>query len=272
MIPFSNDAAAAALWGNGSVTGRVFQLIEEIPMIRTLTAASLIALAALPAAASAQQPVAVPVAAIDGTRLDVVATGEVARVPDIATISAGVVTRAPTASAALQQNARQMAAVRQALREAGIPDRDIQTSSINLHPDYRHDERGSNPQITGYQAMNQVMVRFRDIAKAGRILDTLVAQGANQISGPMLAVDKPEDGLNEARTEALANARARAELYARATGKRVGRILSISETGGHHGPPMPMARAAAYGESAGTDIDPGQQMLQVSLSVSFELE
>ena len=149
----------------------------------------------------------------------------------------------PTATAALAQNATQMASVRAALKRAGIADRDIQTSSINLNPDYRQDPQGNNPQIVGYRATNQVTVRFRDIAATGKILDALVAQGANQINGPMLTIDKPEAALDEARTKALAIARARAELYARALGKRVGRILSISEAGdqispaGHHDAP-----------------------------------
>ncbi|MFN3388691.1 MAG: SIMPL domain-containing protein [Allosphingosinicella sp.] len=243
-------------------------------MIRSLTFASLLAVEAATSAvpAAAQQQMG-PVRAIDGTRLDVMATGEVARKPDVANISAGVVTTAPTASAALEQNAQQMQRVVAALRRAGVADRDIQTSSINLHPDYRHDERGSNPQIIGYRASNEVMVRFRDIKNAGRILDALVAQGANQINGPMLGIDKPEEALNEARTKALAAARARAELYARATGKRVGRILSISEAGGHFAPP-PMARMRTFdvAEAASTSIEPGEQTLQVSLAVSFELE
>ena len=243
-------------------------------MIRSLTFASLLALAAaMPAAPAAAQQQMGPVRAIDGTRLDVVATGEVARKPDIAHISAGVVTTAPTASAALEQNAQQMARVTAALRRAGVADRDIQTSSINLHPDYRHDERGSNPQIIGYRASNEVMVRFRDIANAGKILDTLVAQGANQINGPMLGIDKPEQALDEARTKAVAAARARAEIYARAIGKRVGQILSISEAGGHFAPrPMAQMRSFDVAEAASTKIEPGEQTLQVSLAVSFELE
>jgi uncharacterized protein YggE len=101
----------------------------------------------------------------------------------------------------------------------------------------------------------------------------LVAQGANQINGPMLAIDKPEAALDEARTLALANARARAELYAKALGKRVGRILSISEAGANYQPPVIMMRQAARGNVAdSTSIDPGEQSVAVSLSVSFELE
>jgi uncharacterized protein YggE len=238
--------------------------------MRNLILGAALVLSALPLAPAAAQTQPAMIA-LDGTRLDVVATGEVGRVPDVAHISAGVVTVAPTATAALAQNATQMASVRAALKRAGIADRDIQTSSINLYPDYRQDAQGTNPQIIGYRASNEVSVKFRDIAATGRILDALVAQGANQINGPALAIDKPESALDEARTLALANARARAELYARALGKRVGRILSISEAGGNYGGPVPMMRMGA--ESAqSTAIDPGEQTLTISLSVSFELE
>ena len=237
-----------------------------------LTMASLMVLAAMaPGAASAQQAPAAS-QTINGTRLDVVATGEVNRVPDIATISAGVVTTATTATAALEQNTRQMRAVRDALRKAGIADRDIQTSAINLYPDYRHDERGGNPTLIGYRASNELSIRFRDIAGTGRILDALVAQGANQINGPMLGIDKPEAALDEARTKALTAARQRAELYARALGKRVGRVVAISEGANNpYGRPMPAAVMArgAVGES--TAVEPGQQTLSVALSVTYEL-
>ena len=240
--------------------------------MRNLILAAALAASALPFAPAAAQTQPNTIV-LDGTRLDVVTTGEVSRVPDIARITAGVVTVAPTATAALAQNATQMASVRAALKRAGIADRDIQTSSINLYPDYRHDAQGSNPQIVGYRASNEVSVRFRDIAATGRILDALVAQGANQINGPMLTIDKPEAALDEARTQALANARARADLYARALGKRVGRILSISEAGANYAPPVVMMRQANRGAAAdSTSVDPGEQSVAVSLSVSFELE
>jgi uncharacterized protein YggE len=240
--------------------------------MRNLILAAALAACALPLvpAAAQTQPASI---LLDGTRLDVVATGEVSRVPDIARITAGVVTVAPTATAALAQNATQMTSVRAALKRAGIADRDIQTSAINLYPDYRQDAQGNNPQITGYRASNEVSVKFRDIAATGKILDALVAQGANQINGPMLAIDKPEAALDEARTQALANARSRAELYARALGKRVGRILSISEAGASYAPPVIMMRQAARGNMAdSTSVDPGEQSVSISLSVSFELE
>ena len=225
-------------------------------------------------AAAAAGPLAaqeLPVQTVSGTRLEVVATGEVTRIPDVASISAGVVTQAPTATAAIAQNAQQMAAVRAALRRAGIADRDIQTSSINLHPDYRHADN-QPPQLTGYRATNEVSVRFRDIGNTGRILDALVAQGANQINGPMLTVDKPEEALNEARTAALRTAQARAEIYARAMGKRVKRILEVSEAGGTMRPIYRGMVADQAMAVRGTAIEPGEQTLAVSLNVSFELQ
>ena len=208
---------------------------------------------------------------ISGTRLDVVANGEVTRVPDIVHINAGVVTQAASATEAIRQNAARMEAVRAALRQAGIADRDIQTSSINLNPNYRYAEN-QPPVLIGYQATNQVNVKFRDIANSGRILDALVAEGANQINGPMLAIDRPEAALDEARTQALANARARAELYARSLNMRVARVLAISETGAVYAPPRPMMARGMVAQDASTEIVPGEQTLSVSLTVSFELQ
>ncbi|MFS0737690.1 SIMPL domain-containing protein [Sphingomonas sp. 1P06PA] len=229
-----------------------------------------LALAAIPAAASAQVP-PTPVPTLSGTRLDIVAEGEVTRVPDVAAISAGVVTQAQTAGQAMSDNAGRMAATIAALKKAGVADRDIQTASINLNPQYRYGEN-LPPVITGYQASNQVTVRFRDVRRAGAILDALVAVGANQINGPMLSLDKPEAALDEARAAAIAKARARADLYAKAAGLSVRRILAISETGGYEPPrPMPqmMMREA---KAADTMIEPGEQRLTVSVNVSFELQ
>lgn len=237
-------------------------------MIRPMFAASLMALA-IPLAAPAAAQTAN--AAVAGTRLDVVATGEVTRVPDVVRINAGVVTQAPTAAEAIRQNAARMATVRAALARAGIADRDIRTSNVSLQPDYRYAE-DQPPQLTGYRASNEVNVRFRDIAASGAILDALVAQGANQINGPMLEIERPETALDEARTAAIANARARAELYARTLGMRVVRIISVSEPGAVQAPPVPVLRMQANAADASTEIAPGEQVLSVSLTVSFELQ
>lgn len=237
-------------------------------MFRILAAASLIALTVPGNAAFAQ----VPMQTISGTRLDVTATGEVNRVPDIARISAGVVTQAQTASAALQQNAQQMNRVLAALKRAGIAERDIQTSNINLNPEYRY-EQNQSPVLTGYRAQNEVSVKFRDIADSGKILDALVGQGANQINGPSLSIDKPEAALDEARAQAVQKARARADLYAKSLGMRVKRLLSVSESGAERPPmPMPMMMRAQAEDAGNAKIMPGEQTLSIAISASFELE
>ena len=242
-------------------------------MRKTLLTALALGAAALPAGAMAQAVATVPV--LSGTRLDISATGEVTRVPDLAIISAGVQTLQPTATAAIEENANRMERVRAALKRAGIADKDIQTSTINLNPEYRYVEN-QPPRLTGYRATNNVNVKFRDLKRSGAILDALVAEGANQINGPSLTIDKPEAAYDEARTKAIAVGQARAELYARALGKRVVRLLSVSEGGGYRmPPPMPYAADAVMVSAqrvAKTEIDPGTQELQVTLAMSFELQ
>ena len=239
-------------------------------MKNALLAALLTTAALAPSAAAAQQSTINQT--IAGTRLDISATGDVTRVPDLATISAGVVSRAATATAAIQQTATRMARVREALRRAGIADRDIQTSNISLNPDYVYAEK-QPPRLSGYSASNQVIVRFRDIASTGKILDALVEEGANQISGPNLSIEHPEAALDEARVKAIATARARADLYARSLGMRIVRVVSVSESGGYAPPPpMPPMVMAARAERDQTAIDPGEQKLQVAVSMIFELQ
>ena len=234
--------------------------------------ATLLAAAALPGAATAQVT-PLPVATLAGTRLDVVATGEVARAPDVAMISAGVVTQAATASAALAENANRMAATIAAVRRAGVADRDIQTATISLSPQYRYGENVP-PVLTGYQASNQINIRFRDVKRSGAILDTLVQAGANQINGPSFSLDKPGPALDEARVAAIGQARTRADLYARAAGLTVRRIVAIAEDAEQSAPPRPMMMAAmARSEKiADTQVQAGEQTLSVTVRVTFELQ
>ena len=239
-------------------------------MRKTLLTALLLGTATL-TAASAEAQQATITQAIAGTRLDITATGSVTRVPDIAVISAGVVTRSATAGGAIRDAAARMARVRSELTRAGVADRDIQTSNISLNPDYVY-ENNQPPKLNGYNASNQLSVRFRNIADAGKIIDALVAVGANQINGPTLTLDHPETALDEARTKAIALGRARADLYARSLGLRVVRVVAVSESGGYSPPPpMPMMMARAE-SSADSKIDPGEQKLDISVAMTFELQ
>lgn len=233
--------------------------------------ACLLAFAA-PIAANAQTATVEPMVPAEGAVLDVVAEGRTTRTPDLATIRAGVVTQEATAAQALSANSAAMDRVLAALRRAEVAARDVATASVQLQPQYRYAE-GKPPVITGYQATNSVSIRFRDVARSGAILDALVASGANQIDGPDLSLDRPEAALDEARTDAVRRARARADLYARAAGMRVARIVSIAEAGQDDGGPdrpVMYARAMAA-DSAQTKVLPGETDVTASLRVRFLL-
>lgn len=232
---------------------------------------------ALPAAALAQtaQPAA-PAVNSASTLLTVTADGKTARVPDLATFSAGVTTQGSTASEALSANSAAMNRVITALKKAGVADRDIQTNQISLNPLYAQavvDPTGNvrqEPRIVGYQATNTVSVRSRDIGSFGKVLDALVSSGANQINGPSFEIAEPGPAMDEARTAAMKTARARADLYARAAGLRVVRIVSISESGGY-GRPQPVYAMAKMAEDRAVPIAAGEVEAQVNLTVQFEL-
>jgi uncharacterized protein len=207
--------------------------------------------ATLPGVAMAHDVTQGPAIAAGNTLLTVSADGRSTRTPDLAQFSAGVTTQGKTAGDALAANSADMNKVISALKKAGIADKDIQTSNLSINPVYGQPTFGPNGQviqearIIGYQASNQVNIRQRDLKSFGKVLDALVAAGANQVNGPN---------------------------YAKAAGLRVARIVSISEGGGYV-PPMPVmyAKAEMAADAAPTPVAPGQVESQVSVAVLFEL-
>lgn len=228
-------------------------------------------LALLPIASALAQDNTPPLPA-DATLLQVNAHGAVQHAPDVATIQAGLVTRDSDAAATMRDNAARMMRVLSALRVAGIPSSDVQTDGVSLQAQYSWSDK-QPPKVTGYEARNGVAVKLRDMEKVGEVIGLLVGQGANRIDGPNFAVDKPEAALDEARKAALAQARARAELYAQSAGLRVRRIISISETGSTLPSPRPMLRMVANTNASPMipPIEPGENTLSVDLEVRFEL-
>jgi uncharacterized protein YggE len=184
-----------------------------------------------------------------------------------------------------------------ALRAAGIAERDIQTANLSINPIYADPNRDAImtarmsgqpyippppeqqvPKIIGYSANNNVSVRQRDLKRFGTVIDTLAGAGANQISGPAFQLDNPDPALDQARLEAVKIARARAELYANATGLRIVRILSINESGGYYGPPPVMfARDIMVTASSAppppppSPVQPGELQMTTSVTMQFEL-
>ena len=259
--------------------------------MKNLLIAARIAVAPTALSAQATQPEVTlgPNSAI----LSLSAQGESRRVPDIAMFSTGVVTQAANASEALRENNRRMDAVVAALKRAGIADRDIQTSTISLSPRYSNPDRDAAlrarqagqpyvppeeqaPRIIGYEARNTVQVRVRNLANMGQVIDTLVSVGANEVNGPNFTLDEQDAALDEARAEAVAKGRQMAETYARAAGMRVGRILSISEGGGHY--PVRQAIMVTGSRAGGAPpsappapVQPGELSLGLGVSMQFEL-
>ncbi|MBC7506473.1 MAG: SIMPL domain-containing protein [Sandarakinorhabdus sp.] len=232
-------------------------------------AVPLIAAMAMPSSASAQTVAAGPVP----STLSLTVEGRTTRTPDVAEVSGGVVTAAPTAAAAMAENAARMNAVVAAIRKAGIAERDIQTVGVSLQPQYKY-ENNQPPMLTGYQATNTVNLRIRKIADTGKLLDTLVNVGANQINGPNFRVEDSEAALDEARLAAVKTAKARAELYAKATGLRIRRIVTLSESAGFEPGPRPMMVMARMdkAEAAPTPVAPGEVALTINLTAVFEFE
>jgi uncharacterized protein YggE len=236
-------------------------------MLKLIGIGSMIALA-VPAMAAAQTGTAATARAVEGTRLDVTATGTSRRVPDRVRISAGVATRAQSAVRAMRDNSAQMNRVRAALRQAGVAERDIQTGTISLAAADTYPV-GAPAVFQGYNAVNSLDVMLGDVPSAGPILDSLVAAGVNRINGPRLDVSAPEPALDEARTAAIAIARTRADLYARALGMRVVRVIAVSEAPESL---MPFSAGFVANEArSSTRIDAGEQLLQATVTVSFEL-
>ena len=151
--------------------------------------------------------------------------------PDQAQIDGGVTSDAKTAREASDANNAAMGKVLLALKGAGIDEKDYQTSRLSLQPQYAPNRSGPSP-VVGYRASNRVTVRLRDVTKVASVIDMLVGAGANDIGGINFMVSQASKLLDEAREKAIADARRKAEIYAKAAGVTLGEPLSISEEGG----------------------------------------
>jgi uncharacterized protein YggE len=192
--------------------------------------------------------------------------------PDLAQIDAGVASDAKTAKDAAEANNAAMGKVLAALKGAGIDEKDVQTSRLSLQPQYAPNRAGPPSSVTGYRASNRVTIKLHDLTKVASVIDTLVAAGANDIGNVGFTVAQPSKLLDEAREKAVADARRKAEIYAKAAGVTLGAPLDITEGG----TPAPMFRskmvAAAPMAVAGTPIAQGEETLSVSISVTWAIK
>ncbi|WP_411287198.1 SIMPL domain-containing protein [Phenylobacterium sp.] len=242
-------------------------------LIRTGALALVLAASAAAPPALAQSTPPAAESMFRATTLNLAAYGETRVAPDMATITLGVMTEAKTAQAALQANATRMAGVMATLRRAGIAEKDIQTSGLNLNPQYQY-EQNLPPRLTGYQVSNQVSVTVRDLARLGQAVDATVSAGANQVHGISFGLNDSTAAENAARQDAVKALQAKAELYARATGHRVSRLVTLSEGGGYSvQPPMPMVTNQLKREMAAdsTQVSPGELKVRIDVSGLYEL-
>jgi uncharacterized protein len=188
--------------------------------------------------------------------------------PDLAQIDGGVTTEAKTAREASDANNAAMGKVLLALKGAGIDEKDFQTSRLSLQPQTAPNRTGPSA-IVGYRASNRVTLRLRDVTKVASVIDTLVAAGANDIGGINFMVSQASKLLDEAREQAIADARRKAEIYAKAAGVTLGAPLSISEAGA---PGPILYRRMAAGMAASAPVAQGEETLAVTVGVSWAIK
>jgi uncharacterized protein len=188
--------------------------------------------------------------------------------PDQAQIDGGVTSEAKTAREASDANNTAMGKVLLALKGAGIEEKDVQTSRLSLQPQSAPNRPGPSA-IVSYRASNRVTVRLRDVTKVANVIDTLVGAGANEIGGINFVVSQASKLLDEAREQAIADARRKAEILAKAAGVTLGAPLCISEQGSPG--PIPF-RKMAVGMAASTPVAQGEETLAVTVSVSWAIK
>lgn len=234
-------------------------------MIRSITAILSASILAAGASATAQTD-----ARFAATTLNLTAEGEAKLPPDMATLTLGVTTTAPTAAEAFAENGSQMVKVMAAVKAAGLSGPDVQTSQISLSPQYVY-EQNQPPKLTGYQASNQVNVTERDLTKLGRLVDAVTGAGATNVGEISFGLANPVSAENEARVRAVKALEDKARLYADAAGYHVGRLVNLTEGGGYEpGPPRPMMALAARAAPE-TPVATGELDIKIQVSGSFEL-
>ena len=224
-----------------------------------ITITSLLALAALAAVAYARDAPAAAEATSGG--ITVQGTASVSAAPDRAQLSVGVESQGATAKAALTANGAEMRRVLAALRSAGATD--LKTQSVTISA--RYAEAGS---VQGFTAQNSVSATVRDVSRAGAVIDAVVAAGANQVYGPTLTHANPAELYRQALRAAVAEARLSAQALAAASNLTLGAVTAVVEGGAA---PMPLAMASRAADEAGaqTPVEPGQQEVTASVSVTF---
>ncbi|HEV2123841.1 MAG TPA: SIMPL domain-containing protein [Chloroflexota bacterium] len=212
--------------------------------------------------------------------ITVVGTGEVQRAPDQARITLGVQAQAQTARQALNQVSTAANDVIAALRQLGIQDRQIQTTSVDLHPIHESprpprpgqvmEEPQGPPPIVGYRANNQVRVTVNNLGQLGAVIDSAISAGANVVSGIQFTLENDASARQEALRMAVQEARSEAEVLATALGLRITGIQSVIEDVGFSPPgPGPVFAMEARGGAA-PPVQAGELTVRKRVQIVFD--
>jgi len=210
-------------------------------------------------------------------RIQISGEGEVHAAPDMAILDLTVLREADTAREAMTANNAAMRQVLDAMKEAGIAERDLQTSGINIRPRYRHPSKDNNlkePKIIGYSVTNSVTARVRDLKAVGSVLDKSVTLGVNEGGNLRFVNDDTASIMKEARKRAVADALDKAKTLAEAAGIKLGRVIEISEQV-NRPRPMAFARQAVLAAAPAAESVPvatGENTYRVSVEMVFAIE
>ncbi|WP_425408077.1 SIMPL domain-containing protein [Hyphococcus sp.] len=198
--------------------------------------------------------------------------GRASAAPDMAVITIGVRSEAVNAVEALRKNSADMNATIKKLKDLGVADRDIQTSGLSINPRYNYGENRSDPEITGFVASNSVTVRLRDLDNAGGVIDQAVQSGANSLGGVSFSFSDPDPLHEEARRDAVADARAKAELLTDAAGVQLGKLIRIQDGYVSQPQPRPYAVRAEMAADSSVPMEAGESEITASVSLIYEIQ
>ncbi|GAA1546081.1 SIMPL domain-containing protein [Streptomyces albidochromogenes] len=253
---------AAALTG-GLLVGAAAPVFGAAP-------AATASLSAPSAAPASPHTVAARARDREATTVSVSGEGRATAAPDMAVLAVAVEATEPTAKRALAAQTVAAEAVLAAVRRQGIADRDVQTESLSLNPVYQHTDRAAS-KLTGYQAGQAFSIRIRDLARTGAVVEavTAAAGDAVRINGVTFDVADPSALRARAREAAHADARTKAEQYARLSGRGLGRLVSVTETGS--GTHRPVEVPGAAFEAGKVPVAPGEIRDEVAVTAVYEL-
>ena len=208
----------------------------------------------------------------EDARREIIVSGEgrVSAEPDMAVLTLGVTREAKTAKDAMDQTSAAVSEVLTTLTDAGIEARDMQTSSLSLSPRWDHSDRDKPPSVVGYVASNTLSIRVRDLGGLGAVLDGVIGSGANQMNGLSFTLSDPRPIEDQARINAVQDAKAKAMLLAEAAGVSLGPVLTISEGSGGGPAPIQMRREAMM--ASDVPIAAGEVDVRINVTLVYAIE